>query len=481
MKTFYGREDLLLRFESLWRKPTSSFVVCRGRRRIGKSTLVKEFARRSRARLLLFEGLAPNPEDPITNQDQLDEFMRRLSRQTGRKKVPVDDWGDAFEELDSVIDDREKTVVLLDEICWMGEADRRFPSKLKNAWDDFFHEHPRLVVFVCGSVSAWIKRNILGNKGFAGRTSLDVVVPELPVADCVRFWRGKAGRVPVREMLDVLSVTGGVPRYLEEIDPSLSADENLRLMCFSPEGYLFRDFTEIFSDIYGEKAGVKREVLNLLAERPLTLSEIAAGLGKERNGHLSDILEELETSGFVANDGGKNPQTGMASRVGRYRLRDNYTRFFLKYVVPHADEIRSGAYRFSRLELLPGWPVIMGLQFENLVYANLPQVLDRLGENRRPFLSAAPYRCKRTSRKGGCQVDLLLQTEKAVYIIEIKRRVDIGEEVIEEVEKKLRALPVSGGKAKRAVLVYDGHLDPRVEDSDFFDFIIDFQTLMRLA
>ena len=56
----------------------------------------------------------------------------------------------------------------------------RFSSKLKNAWDDFFHEHPRLIVFACGSVSAWIKKNILGNKGFAGRTSLDVVVPELP-------------------------------------------------------------------------------------------------------------------------------------------------------------------------------------------------------------------------------------------------------------------------------------------------------------
>ena len=479
MKMFYGREDILQRFASLWRKPTSSFVVCRGRRRIGKSTLVKEFARRSHARLLLFEGLAPNAEDPITNQDQLDEFMRRLARQTGRRKVRVDDWGDAFEELDGAIDDREKTVVLLDEISWMGEADRRFPSKLKNAWDDFFHEHPRLILFVCGSVSAWIKRNILGSKGFAGRTSLDVVVPELPVADCVRFWRGKADRVPSREMLDVLSVTGGVPRYLEEIDPSLSADENLRLMCFSPEGYLFRDFIEIFGDIYGEKAEVKGAVLNQLAAGALTLSEIAAGLGKERNGHLSEILEELETSGFVANDGGKNPQTGKASRTGRYRLRDNYTRFFLKYIVPHSDEIRSGAYRFAKLELLPGWSTIMGLQFENLVYANLPRILDRLGENRRPFLSAAPYRCRRSTRKGGCQVDLLLQTEKAAYVIEIKRRGEIGEEVIDEVEKKLKALPVPRGKAKRAVLVYDGRLDPRIENSDFFDFIIDFQTLMR--
>ena len=476
---FYGRDDLLQRFSALWRKPTPSFVVCRGRRRIGKSTLVKEFAKRSSARLLLFEGLAPNAEDPLTNQDQLDEFMRRLARQTGAKRKTADDWGDAFEELDAAIDDREKTVVLLDEISWMGGSDRRFPSKLKNAWDDLFHEHPRLVVFVCGSVSAWIKKNILGNKGFAGRTSLDVVVPELPVSDCLKFWRSRANRLPAHEMIDVLSVTGGVPRYLEEMDPSLSADENIRQMCFSPEGYLFRDFTEIFSDIYGEKTGVKREILNLLAEGPLTVSEIADRLGKERNGHLSEMLEELEISGFVANDGGKNPQTGKSSRTGRFRLRDNYTRFFVKYVVPHSEEIRSGAYRFSRLELLPGWQTIMGLQFENLVYANLPRILDRLGESNRPFLSAAPFFCRRSSRKGGCQVDLLLQTECAVYVIEIKRRKEIGEEVVDEVAKKLAALPLGGRKAKRAVLVYEGNLSPHVEASDFFDFLIDFEDVMR--
>ena len=246
-----------------------------------------------------------------------------------------------------------------------------------------------------------------------------------------------------------------------------------------PEGYLFRDFTEIFSDIYGEKTGAKREILNLLAEGPMTLSEIAERLGKGRNGHLSEILDELEVSGFVANDGGKNPQTEKPSRTGRYRLRDNYTRFFVKYVVPHSEEIKSGAYRFSRLELLPGWPVLMGLQFENLVYANLSRILDCLGETRRPFLSAAPFRCRRGSRKGGCQVDLLLQTEKAVYVIEIKRRREIGEEVVDEVAKKLDALPVAKGKARRAVLVYEGTLSPRVEASDFFDFLVDFEDLMR--
>ena len=206
---------------------------------------------------------------------------------------------------------------------------------------------------------------------------------------------------------------------------------------------------------------------------------LAERLSIQRSGRMSDLLDELETAGFIVKADGLNPATGRRARVDQYRLRDNYTRFFLKYVAPRLPEIESGAFSFAALSLLPAWETMMGLQFENLVYANLPHILDRLGENRRPFLSAAPYRCKRSSRKGGCQVDLLLQTEKAVYIIEIKRRAEIGEEVIDEVGRKLKALPVSGGKAKRAVLVYDGRLDPRVEASDFFDFIIDFSSLIK--
>ena len=77
---FIGREDQLSDLESLWRKRTSSLVACRGRRRIGKSTLFREFARRTADVYYEFEGLPPNPEKPVTNEDQLREFAARLAR-----------------------------------------------------------------------------------------------------------------------------------------------------------------------------------------------------------------------------------------------------------------------------------------------------------------------------------------------------------------------------------------------------------------
>ena len=87
------------------------------------------------------------------------------------------------------------------------------------------------------------------------------------------------------------------------------------------------------------------------------------------NGTLSKTLEELVLAGFLSADMGLNPETGRTSGRTVYRLRDNYTRFYLKYVEPNAEAIRAGAFRFASLGQLPGWPIILGLQFENLVLA----------------------------------------------------------------------------------------------------------------
>ena len=467
---FYGREEHLERFAELWRKRVPSLVVCRGRRRVGKSTLVRQFAKRSGARLLCFEGLAPDAN--MTNQDQLDEFTRRLSRQTRLPKAKVSDWGDAFELLDAVLDDKTPTVLLLDEISWMGKYDHLFPAKLKVAWDNLFHEHPRLIVFLCGSVSTWIQQNILRSRGFVGRVSLDVVVQELPPSECLKFWGARARRTDWREILDILSVTGGIPRYLEEMDFALPADENVRRTCFTSEGYLFRDFNEIFSDILSGTNTLKREVLQTLAHETLGISEVAERLDRERNGHLSDALEELETAGFVEVDGGINPATGRRARTGRYRIRDNYTRFFLRYVLPVSEEIQRGAYRFSSLTALQNWDSLMGLQFENLVLNNLPTLLQCLGLQGKGFVSAAAYRNKRVSRGGGCQIDLLLQTQNIAYVVEVKRRREIRGDVVDEVREKVSRLPLRRGMTVRTVLVYAGELSQSVRENDYFDFIV---------
>ena len=473
---FYGREDDVETLAALWRKPVPSLVTCRGRRRIGKSTLIEEFAHRSEARFIKLEGKAP--ERGMTNRIQLEAFRTQLRRQVKGTVPKLEDWAQAFDVLDSYLDDR-KTVVLLDEISWLGRYDVGFPGELKIAWDNLFKKHRRLILVLCGSVSTWISKNILNNTGFVGRASLNMVVRELPLDVCVRFWGRKAARTSDRDIVDVLSVTGGVPRYLEEIDPSLSADENIRRVCFTRDAILRDDFSKIFNVVFGDNALTKRRILEALADAPLTLSEVCERLDVERNGSIGDHLEDLEVAGFISADAGVVPMTGKAAKCVRYRLRDNYTRFYLKYIQPNAHTIDSGTFRFNALEALRGWESIMGLQFENLVLSNLDRIIPRLGMDKVLLKSAAPYRQSATRRHPGCQIDLLLQAHRKVCIVEVRRQREIGREIEDEVEAKVRALELPSDVSVRTALIYDGHLAPPVEANGYFDELIPFRTLLR--
>lgn len=474
---FYGREDDLADLNSLWKKHTASMVTCRGRRRIGKSTLIEEFARRSGARFVEIAGEASRKG--MTNADQLRAFSRQLDAQTGQKRsLPPTDWFDAFHRLDSVLD-RGKTIILLDEISWMGMFDPDFAGDLKTAWDTCFKKHPSLILVLCGSVSTWIEKNILNNTGFVGRASQNITLGDLPLDCCARFWGRAAERISPSEIIDVLSVTGGVPRYLEEIDPSLSANENIRRLCFLPKSILRDDFSKIFNSVFGENAFSKKKILDALASSPLTLSEIASSIGVERGGALGEHLSELETAGFVSEDAGCNPATGRTAKCVRYRISDNYTRFYLRYIRPNERMIDKGAFRFATLKALPGWDSILGLQFENLVTNNLQKILPRLGLDRVLLKSAAPWRQLPTARRKGCQIDLLLQGEKFVYVVEMKRRREIGGDVVTEVAAKVKALALPRGISVRTALVYDGRLAPHVEAEGFFDALVPVADLLR--
>jgi hypothetical protein len=116
-------------------------------------------------------------------------------------------------------------IVLFDEISWMGSKDPDFLGKLKNAWDLYFKKNPKLIFILCGSVSSWIDKNILSHTGFLGRISYRLTLEELPLKDCNQFWSSAGGQISAYEKLKVLSITGGVPRYLEEIKPRMSAEK----------------------------------------------------------------------------------------------------------------------------------------------------------------------------------------------------------------------------------------------------------------
>ena len=478
--SFYGRQEQIADLERLWGKRTSSFVTCRGRRRIGKSTLIEHFAKVSGARLIMIEGLRPAKN--LSNSTELAHFSAQLSVAAGKDFEVPSNWFKAFLDLDSVITNGKRTVVLLDEISWMSHYDPSFAGTLKTAWDRYLKKHPRLILVVCGSVSSWIKENIIDDGAFYGRRSLDIVVPELPLSECVKFWGKSLERIELREVIDILSVVGGVPRYLEELTTANGANENIRSMAFRPKSILRTDFDEMFQDVITRQPTMCARIIRLLVADSMSSAEIAGKLDIDRNGNVNKALQQLEESGLVACDEGKNPETGENLREKRYRLKDNYCRFYLKYIEPEKVVIDKGQYKLGTLDQLEGWDTVKGLAFENLVVNNCAMLCPLLGIGKATITSVAPYRRAgaRNGTRCGLQVDLLLQTRRTAYIIEVKRKHEIGREVIGEMEEKVRLLPRRSGVSVRTALVYEGHLAPIVEADGYFDAIIPFRRLLGI-
>lgn len=187
-------------------------------------------------------------------------------------------------------------------------------------------------------------------------------------------------------------------------------------------------------------------------------------------------------SGLVSGQAGKNPKTGEDRRIVRYRIRDNYARFYLRYLEPVKDMIDADSYQFSGLEQFSGWETDLGFQFENLVLNNFRQILKPLHLENVLVKSAAPYAKKGSRKTGekGVQIDLLVQTNMALCLVEIKRKSRIGREVIEDMKKKCARLPRPKDMAVRTALVYEGELDRSVEADGYFDAIIPFRVLLGL-
>lgn len=468
MTPFFGRKRELEILKRYLKKQTASLLVIRGRRRIGKSRLAMEFGKHFKT--YTFSGLPPDDDIKITDQMQRDEFGRQLQREVGISGIKTDDWGDLFWNLSQKVK-RGRILIILDEITWMGSKDATFLGKLKNAWDLYFKSNPKLVIILSGSVSGWIEKNILSSTGFLGRISFDMVLEELPLHICNQFWGTNKDYISSYEKFKTLSVTGGVPRYLEEIDPDLSAEENIHRLAFQKGSILFKEFERIFSDLFSKRTEKYKRIVKTMAKGPQDLNSICDKLRIKKGGEMSHCLEDLIETGYVARDFTWNLKDGKKSELSRYRLKDNYLRFYLKYIEPNKSKIETeGSIK------PPAWYTIMGLQFVNLVINNRRNLYPIIGISPDDVLIANSYFQKKTLRHPGCQIDFMIQSKfNTLYLCEIKfSKEAIGKQVIDEVKEKIKNLNVSRQFSIRPVLIHVNGVNQSVVESNFFSHIIDF-------
>ncbi|MFI5342909.1 MAG: ATP-binding protein [Chlamydiales bacterium] len=476
---FIGRKEELLTLKNLLKKKSASMVVMKGRRRIGKSRLLDEFSH-SFQKSFVFSGLPPTED--TTAQSQRDEFAGQLARQTHETNFNKEDWSDLFWQL-SKFSMHGTVLIILDEISWMGTKDPDFLGKLKNAWDLYLKKNDHLILAICGSASAWIDKNILSSTGFMGRESLTLTLTleELPLSDCVKFWNSENERISSHEKIKLLAVTGGIPRYLEHINPLLSAEDNIRQMCFNKSGLLFNEFEKIFSDLFSTKNVLYKKIVNCLADGISDQATICKKIGLKLGGDIAEYFDDLIKSGFVSKDYTWNLKNSKLSNLSHYRLRDNYSRFYLKYILPNRLKIESGDMSKVSLANLKGWNSMMGLQVENLVLSNRHLIKQALEINLNDLVCDNPFFQRTNTKQKGCQIDYLIQTQyNTLYICEIKySKNEIGNQVIEEMKDKIKRLNLPKRFSYRVVLIHVNGVSESVEESGFFSYIINLSDLLN--
>jgi uncharacterized protein len=352
----------------------------------------------------------------LTAGQEREDFAQQINRQLGIPAPRADDWNTLLWS----VADRTRTgrhLIVLDEINWLGSKDPTFLGKLKNAWDAEFSQNPHLILILSGSLSGWIERNILHHTGFLGRVSMNFTLPELPLATCNLFWGKHRDRITPHEKLRLLSVTGGVPRYLEEMNPTLSADVNIQRMCFTPEGLLFKEFDLIFHDLFSRRDKVYREIVAALVNGSLDPERLYAALGVGKTGKIGEYSADLVQAGFG----------------------------------------------------------ILGLQFENIVLKNRLAIFERLHIDPNDVLYDNPFFQRKTLRHAGCQIDNLIQIrQKTLYICEIKfSKNAVPLSVISEVREKIARLSMPRRMNYRPVLIHAGAIAESIAEQDYFASVID--------
>lgn len=468
---FIGRQKELTKLRQIAENRIASLIVLKGRRRIGKTRLAEEFGKDYLT--LMFAGLPPT--EGMTAQLQRDHFASQLARMFLIPTPRSNDWNDLFWVL-AHHTKKGRVLIVLDEISWLGMNDPTFLGKLKTAWDTDFKKNSKLILMLTGSVSSWIEKNILSSTGFVGRISMEMTLNELPLYRCDEFWQSERKRLSSYEKFKLLAVTGGVPRYLEEIIPNLSAEENIRRLCFQSGGLLVKEYQRIFSDLFHKRGQLYSKIVSRLADGSCDQEEIRKVVELERGGRLSEYLYELETAGFISQDHTWHVKTGKISKLRKYRLKDNYLRFYLKYIEPNLPQIEQDRYRINPTQ----WPVIFGLQFENLVLNNRRRILELLYIDPHNIVWDNPYFQESTKKHSGCQIDYLIQTrDRTLYLCEIKfSQQPISSDVITEVEKKMKSLLLPKGFSIRPILIHVNGVSDQILAAEFFSAILDFSQLL---
>lgn len=348
------------------------FLALYGRRRVGKTYLIKEFFE---GKGLLFELTG---EKDATLRDQLQNFAFAFHRTFPDNPIPrVQSWREAFQLLATTVDTKcnhAPVIIFLDELPWLASPRSQLLPALDHFWNSWASRKRNLLVIVCGSAASWMIGKILhGKGGLYNRITSHIRLMPFTLAETERYLQSRGVHLGRKDILELTMCIGGIPHYLHQIERGISAAQNVDRLCFSKDGLLRDEFKHLFASLFA-RSDLHISVIRALAakRRAITRNELLQAVGETSGGRISQTLSELVESNFIV----REQPFGKSARDGLYRLSDEYSLFYLTWLEKRQREME-GYWTLQRTSR--SWQSWAGFSFESLCLKHVPQIKCALG------------------------------------------------------------------------------------------------------
>lgn len=421
-----GRQSEINELNRIMESSSSEFVMVYGRRRVGKTFLIREYFSNKFA--FYATGIAQG-----TLQEQLMNFKLTLeATDDSVTKAGIRNWFEAFGALARLLEKskQRKKIVFLDELPWMDTPRSNFVKALEHFWNTWASARNDIILIVCGSAASWMVKNIVKNHGgLHNRITCKIKLNPFTLTECKQYLHSQGIRWENRMIAECYMILGGIPYYLKMLDKRLSLAQNIDRLFYSESPLLEDEFSNLYASLFKNSSEYIR-IVEVLAKKKSGYSrdELLTQLKLTDGGSFTRRLEELEQCGFIR----KYQSIGEVSAM--YQLVDFYSLFYFQFLK------KGKSYDTDTWMHLTGTPTYhnwCGLSFEKLCLMHLPQIKQALGISGISTNSYAYY-SKET------QIDLVIERgDHVINLCEIKFTDDeyvITKAYAQKLQQKLSAL-----------------------------------------
>jgi uncharacterized protein len=406
-----GRKAEIATLKSLLESKESELLAIYGRRRVGKSFLIKKAYEAE----TIFSFTGTNSKSKNINLKNFIDQINQLMKPAILYSKPKD-WREAFKVLQTYIETtktRAKKVIVLDELPWLATRNSGFLAAFDYFWNSWA-VNQNMVVVICGSAASWIIENVINDKGgLHNRVTKKINLQPFTLTETEQYFKSKNINFTKFEITQIYMALGGIPFYLREVKAGKSVPKEIDRICFGKNAPLYGEFDNLYKALFSKYEN-HLQIIRVLAKKRkgLTRMELLSQIKMNSGGTLTTTLKELEASSFIT----FYKPFGKQERDSLYRLTDEYSYFYLQYVLGN-EEVNGFWVNQTGTPAYKAWG---GFTFETLCLKHIDKIKIALGISG-VFTEASSYFFGGNTEIPSFQIDLIIdRNDSVINLCEMK-------------------------------------------------------------